>query len=240
MKVGIEAYHRPMPSKASRHGSCGRPDVTTASLARATTLTTTMMRGGMGVIAIALITFACGGKLSGGDLEGSSGSTSTSSSSSGSSGGSTGTVPTGTATPAPPKKPVQPPTSGEDAVYAAHASPGGYDHLEIYKADFANDRCIKIHLVSPSDLNPSGAFQYVSLPPQWSVQSSYRSPGAKNCEPGVPQKTIEVATDGKGSIDWKDDAKVFPCKVNVHVSIVFPKSPNIETLDATDVSVDGC
>lgn len=154
-------------------------------------------------------------------------------------------VPTGTAEPAPlpgrPPPPSPPPPSPTKKQVTARVFAGGLDHLEIYAADYITDSCVAIHLTHPESVQPGEPFASVTVPPEWAVANARRIPGAKSCEPGAPTSAAERAEDGKGSIDFVvAPNRVFPCRLSVHVELLFAKAPALELVDGEDVPVIGC
>ena len=175
---------------------------------------------------------ACGGKVA---TDGSSGA------SSGSPAPTTSTITfpsPGNDLPPPPTTagptPSRPPP--DDGTYTARARSGGLDHVEIFKADFANDRCTRVHLASPSE--PS-AFANIDTPATWAVVSADRRRGAKDCGSNESSGVTEPATDGKGSVSWPSTGgKVYPCTIDVNVGLVF-SGGTTEILTRNDLRVIG-
>lgn len=112
--------------------------------------------------------------------------------------------------------PTPPP---DDGTYTALVRPGGLDHIEIFKADYAKDRCTRLHLASPSE---SSLFVNIATPATWAVVSADRRDGAKDCGSNRSGAASAQATDGKGSVTWPSTGgKVFPCTLSVNVGLVF-------------------
>jgi len=138
-------------------------------------------------------------------------------------------------TSSPPSKPPPP----DDGSYVVLVRPGGLDHIEIYKADYANDRCIKVHLASPSE---GGPFPNIDTPATWAVVTADRRGGAKDCGANRTTTATELAIDGKGTVTWPSitGGKVFPCTLSVNVGLVFPDgTTEILTRDNLRV-IGGC
>lgn len=167
----------------------------------------------------------------------------------GSSGGTSGaTAPTSTITFPSPGNDAPPPTTvgptpskpppDDDGTYTALVRPGGLDHVEIYKADYASDRCTKVHLASPSERGP---FPNIDTPATWAVVTADRRSGAKDCGSNRTTSASELAIDGKGSVTWPSTgSKVFPCTLSVSVGLVFPDgTTEILTRDNLRV-IGGC
>jgi hypothetical protein len=185
-----------------------------------------------------LLVVSCGGKIA----------PSSSDETIGSDGPTPDPAPIGGPTPSPslPPSPTPAPTGTlppkpENATYTAYAWAGGLDHIDIFKADFTKDICVHMHLTSPGDTTPSGAFASIITPADWSVRIGDRSKGASNCKQQTPRKP-SPATAGKGTISWAPVAspQYFPCKLDVHAALLFDDSKAAEQLDADGVAVQGC
>ncbi len=137
-----------------------------------------------------------------------------------------------TPTPLPPK-----PSAG---TYPAYAWGGGLDHVEIFKADFAANSCVHLHLASPGQPSSTGAFAGLKTPATWTVTTGDRSNDAANCKALAPRPAGILAVDGKGLITWDSNPNPLPCTLNIHASIIFDKLKVAEQLDADNLAVDGC
>lgn len=197
-----------------------------------------MRRPLLGLVAVAACGWAwaaCGGKVIG---EGTT-------SSSGTSGSPTATItfpspgndtpPPTTAGPTPTKPP--PPDPGG---YSAQAWRGGLDHIDVFKADFATDTCVHFHLATPAS-SPGGQFSGIKTPSSWAVLNADRTPGASLCSREKRSNSLEYATEGKGFVTWPPTGgKVFPCWLDVDVTLVFPDGTiEVMTRDAVNV-IGGC
>lgn len=123
---------------------------------------------------------------------------------------------------APPPNTASPPSKPppDDGTYTALVRPGGLDHIEIFKADYANDRCIRLHLASPST---ASTLPNIDTPASWAVASAGRRNGAKDCSSGRGDGSGSQPRDGKGSVTWPAPpaGKIFPCTLSVNVGLVF-------------------
>ncbi len=134
--------------------------------------------------------------------------------------------------------PQPPPPLPEKAEYSAQAWLGGLDHLEVTKADYATNTCTRVFLTNPAS---SKQFPNVSAPSDWAVTNAVRTSGVKGCAAGSPTKDGVPATDGKGTLAWKEDPGVYlPCNLSVHAVLLFATTPTQVTFDADDVAVKGC
>ncbi len=174
---------------------------------------------------------SCGGKVLSDTTSGSSGTTS-------------GSPPTATITfPSPgngtPPPPSTGPTPGRPpppipVTYTAQALPGGLDHIEIFKADFVNDRCVHLHLASPTDTTP---FPDIVAPATWTVRSADRSSGASDCN-FKSGRTPTSSAAGKGEVTWLPTAQVYPCALDLDVTLVAPDG-TVDTMTSKNVAVIG-
>jgi hypothetical protein len=124
--------------------------------------------------------------------------------------------------------------------YTANATAGGYDHVEIWKVDRAQDRCVHLHFVSPEKAEPGGRFASVEAPASWMLRDADRSKGAEGCKPNVGRGDVSLAADAKGKVTWTPPPSgPHPCRLSVHVTVSFDDAPKMESLDADDIKVEG-
>lgn len=132
-----------------------------------------------------------------------------------------------------PTKP--PPDSGD---YSAQAWPGGLDHIDIFKADFATDTCFRIHLATPVD-TVAPQFRMVATPAGWGVTIADRSAGAGLCSRDKRGSVQAQATIGQGFVSWPPTGgKVFPCWLDVKMALAFPDGTTA-TMERSAVDVIG-
>ena len=85
----------------------------------------------------------------------------------------------------PPSGPIPPPSlppKPSAGMYTAYAWAGGLDHVEIFRADFAANTCVHLHLASPTQPSASGAYAGLKTPATWSVTSGDRTNDASTCK----------------------------------------------------------
>ncbi|KYF67890.1 hypothetical protein [Sorangium cellulosum] len=128
----------------------------------------------------------------------------------------------------------------EGADYAASYWPGGLDHVIVYKADKAADRCVMLYADATHDDAPEG-FD-VELPDTWVVSRVALAKGAADCAPGTMSPAGEAvnATGATGTLSWDIEAgSVAPCALDIDVTVTFPGEPAPEVLRAAGLDVAG-
>ena len=126
--------------------------------------------------------------------------------------------------------------------YAAHALPGGLDHIVISKKDAKQNACIRLQLDYPSD-----ASQYaIQSPGQWSVSTILLTANAADCDDITMQPTGAKAwaKSASGSIGWAiSKGMLYPCDVNIDVSLTLDAPPpgiaKNQVMKAQMISVKG-
>jgi hypothetical protein len=125
-------------------------------------------------------------------------------------------------------------------VYSAIAVPGGLDRIRIFKSNFDDDLCTRLTLVWPSE---GGAPWQVDTPPMWGVEGADLTEGAAGCEGPMPGFG-EPATGATGSVTFGMMGQVFPCEIDVDVTLDFAGAmaplPMSDTMAAMGIAVEGC
>lgn len=182
-------------------------------------ISTTALRA-LSTFAIAIFVGGCGGNTD--DSGGAGGASS-------SSGGSRAAAPAN-----------PPPASSSPApTYRAWAQSGAIEHLLVVKADFANDTCIRVHLVAP--FGPATErFTKVSVPPDWNIQNLARTSGASTCltnEWGGPPEEAFAAEGTIHGVGRFPDS-YYPCVIDVDLRLSF--ASGAEGFSAEALVVEGC
>jgi hypothetical protein len=120
-----------------------------------------------------------------------------------------------------------------DGIYAAIAIPGGLDRIRVTKRNDDDGTCTWAVLVTPSN---GGVFA-VTVTDPWTVESMGTNNDPDSCDDNPPVAT-EDATSATGTIDLDGVMTVFPCTVDIDVTIDFPSDE--VAMIADDIPVTGC
>lgn len=134
-------------------------------------------------------------------------------------------------------------TSTGEPVNIAHAGQfwaGGLDHLDVRKADFDADLCIRVGFARPGGAPSPG----LELPLDWWLQSAGISHGAAACfDFDAPQPDFIEAEQVTGTGAW--DVRPFcPPTVDLDITLTFPQDqpqfPAEAIIFAAGIPIEGC